>query len=152
MTNTWILVADSTRARLFEQGPADKTFGEVACFTNPDGHAPGRRAAEDRLPRVNESVGRVRHAIEPRTSLRDKSTDHFAHTLAEALAHGHNDHLYDRLVLVAPAHFLGVLRGNLGKLVAGCIVGEIGRNLTTRPVAELHASLPREMLVAGLAS
>lgn len=151
MSKTWILIADSTRARLFEVGTRDRHLSEVACFTNPDGRAPGRDAASDRLPRVNESVGRVRHAIEPHTSLREKSTDHFAHALGEALERSHHDHLYERLVLVAPDRFLGALHKNLSKTLIGCVVGEVRRNLTALPIPALQSHLPPNMFAAGLA-
>lgn len=151
MSSTWVLVADSTRARLFEVAPANKALSELACYTNPDGRAPGRKAATDRLPRVNESVGSVRHAIEPHTSLREKSTDHFAHALGETLERGRLEHSYDRLVLVAPDRFLGALRGNFSKDLSDCVVGEIRLNLTALPLHELHSRLPGDLLARGLA-
>lgn len=151
MSNTWVLVADSSRARLFEVASSDKSLSEVACYTNPDGRAPGRNATTDRLPRVNESVGGVRHAIEPHTSLREKSTDNFARSLCEALERGRQDHSYDRLVLVAPDRFLGALRGNFSKELSECVAGEIRHNLTALPVPELHSRLPPKMLARGLA-
>ncbi len=150
MSKTWVLIADSARARLFEIEPSDKGLSEVACFNNPDGHALGRGTATDRLPRVNESVGPVRHAIEPHTSLREKSTDHFAHGLSETLERGYHDHLYERLVLVAPDRFLGMLHKNFSKTLIACIAGEVRHNLTALPVSELQSRLPRNMLSPGL--
>ena len=91
MTSTWILVADAARARVFEATGRSEPWQEVACFANPDGRAPGRHATTERAPRVNESMGGARHAIEPHTSLRDKSTERFAHMLGEALERGRND-------------------------------------------------------------
>lgn len=152
MLNTWILVADGTRARLFELTPPNKTLTEIACLTNPDGRAPGRQANTDRLPRVNESVGSARHAIEPHTSLREKSTNQFAHTVSDALERGRNDHKFDRLVLVAPSRFLGALHGNLSKSLVECVAGEFRRNLTALPPEDIHARLPRELLVPRIAS
>ncbi|MGE5167657.1 MAG: host attachment protein, partial [Deltaproteobacteria bacterium] len=37
MADTWILVADSARARVFEVTREDPTLREVAAFTNPEG-------------------------------------------------------------------------------------------------------------------
>jgi protein required for attachment to host cells len=152
MLTTWILVADGTRARLFEHTSPSKTLTEVACLTNPDGRAPGRHASTDRLPRVNESMGSTRHAIEPHTSLREKSTHQFAHTINDALERGLGDHQFDRLVLVASPRFLGALHGNLSKSLVECVAGEFRRNLTALPAQDIHARLPRELLVPGMAS
>ena len=77
MADTWVLVADSARARVFEVTREDPTLREIAVFTNPEGRIAPRELRHDRLPRVNESMGHARHAIEPHTSLKRKSTDRF---------------------------------------------------------------------------
>ena len=64
MNKTWVLVADSKKARLFEYEHSREPWAETACFVNTDD---GRSPGFDRLPRVQESVGSARHAIEPRT-------------------------------------------------------------------------------------
>lgn len=143
MANTWVLVADGARARLFESESFNKGLSEVACFTNPDGRSPGRNATTERAPRVNESANSARHAIEPHTSLRDKSTDRFARTLNAALEQGRNNNHFDQLVLIAPPRFLGTLHNNLGKGLTECVVGEIRRNLTALPPEEIRSRLPR---------
>ncbi|MDE2156876.1 MAG: host attachment protein [Xanthomonadaceae bacterium] len=150
MTKTWILVADRARARLLAIGSSEKALNEVACFTNPDGRAPGRHATTERAPRVNESVGPARHAIEPHTSLREKSEDHFAHTLIDALERGHHEHQFDQLILVAPAHFLGVMHDCLDKPLRACVVDEIRHDLTALPLAEIYPRLPHRLLAPGI--
>ncbi|MFK2905041.1 host attachment protein [Dyella ginsengisoli] len=146
MTSTWILVADAARARLFEATGRSEPWQEVACFANPDGRAPGRHATTERAPRVNESMGSARHAIEPHTTLRDKSTDQFAHMLGDALQRGHDDHRYQHLVLVAPPRFLGALHGALDKQVAGCVSGEIQHDFTALRGDEIRSRLPPQLL------
>jgi protein required for attachment to host cells len=115
---------------VFEAGERSDPWQEVACFANPDGRAPGRHATTEHAPRVNESMGGARHAIEPHTSLRDKSTERFAHMLGEALERGHNDQRYDRLVLVAPPRFLGALHDVLDKQLTGCVSNEFQHDFT----------------------
>ncbi|WP_049622367.1 host attachment protein [Frateuria defendens] len=146
MRNTWILVADGGRARLFACEPPGRTLSEVACFANPDGRLPGRELVTERPPRVDESVGGARHAIEPHTTLREKSTERFARTLSAALERGRLDRLYERLVLVAPARFLGALHGCIGKPLLGRVVGEVRRNFTALPTPEILERLPRRLL------
>lgn len=146
MPNTWILVADGARARLFATAAADEPLTEVACFSNPEGRAAGRDLTTDRPPRVNESVGDVRHAIEPHTTLREKSAGRFARTLNDALESGHNDRRYDRLVLIAPPRFLGALHESCGKQVRALVVAEIRHDLTMLPPSEIRERLPQEAL------
>ena len=69
-SNVWVLVADRARARLFEFASSGQKLVEIACFDNPEARIHG--IARDRLPRVNESSGGIRHAIEPRTTMMKK--------------------------------------------------------------------------------
>lgn len=146
MAATWILVADAARARVFEASGRSDPWQEVACFANPDGRAPGRHATTERAPRVNDSMGSARHAIEPHTSLRDKSAERFAHMLGEALEHGRNDQRYDHLVLVAPPRFLGTLHGVLDKQLTACVSGEVGHDFTELRSDEIRHRLPPQLL------
>jgi protein required for attachment to host cells len=142
--NTWILVADSARGRVFETVSPDDALTEVACFANPGGRSPGRSFTTDRPPSVNESVGPTRHSIEPHTTLREKIADRFARTITDELERGRNDHRYARLVIVAPPRFLGALHGAFSKPLRDCIAAEVKRNLTALPASDIRAHLPRE--------
>lgn len=146
MTTTWILVADGARARLFETTAAGAGLAEVDCFTNPEGRGPAARRVEDRLPRVHESVGPARHAIEPHTSAHDKAADRFARSLGEALERGRLDRRYERLILVAPPRFLGALHTHLDKPLRDCVAGEIRRDLTALPPDQIRSRLPPHLL------
>lgn len=143
--STWILVADRARARIFEAAP-DHKLTEVECFANPDGRAMGRDIETDRPPRVNESMGSTRHAIEPHTTLRDKSITRFARLLCNALERGHEQRCYQRLVLAAPPRFLGALRANLAESLQALITDEIRHDLTALPTHELREHLPPSIL------
>ena len=101
----WILVADEFRARLFEAQAKDGKLEEIDDITHPEGRMHDGEMTRDRLPRVHESVGGARHAIEPHTSIRDKVHFQFARELAERLEQGRVSHAYDELVLVAAPRF-----------------------------------------------
>lgn len=142
MPNTWILVADAARARLFESLRKGAEPVEIACYYYPDGRSQGRQHERGRLPRTQESNSPSRHAIEPKTSLRDKHARRFAETLGAVVRQGRREGRYDRLVLVAPPRFLGALHDSLDEATAACIVGEVRRELMTLSPAELRAHLP----------
>ena len=146
MKNTWILVADSGRARLFEAGAADARFTEIEDFANPEGRAGARGISRDRLPTVNESANSARHAIEPHTTPSEKVTDRFASELGGVLERGRVQNRFDRLILVAPARFLGALRAHLDAPLRNCVSGEIRRNLTQLPIEQIRARLPAHLL------
>lgn len=141
MQPTWILVADRARARILEiSGGAP--MAEVACFTSPESRVRGRETTTERLPRTIESMGGARHAIEPHTTLREKTTQRFARLLGDALERAHDEHRYERLVLVAPPRFLGRLRAALNEPLRACVAEEICSDLTMLPIHALRERLP----------
>lgn len=142
MPNTWILVADASKARLFEWPRKRAEPAELACYTYPDGRASGRRPERGRLPRVQESSNSSRHAIEPKTPLRDKHARRFADTLGAIVRQGRQEGRYDKLILVAPPRFLGALHDSLDEQTAACVVGEVRNGLLTLSPAELRPYLP----------
>lgn len=127
MNKTWVLVADSEKARLFEFERCRDPWSEMACFVNPDAvHGP----TFERPPRVQESVGGARHAIEARTAPKDKASARFASTLVAALRTAHGEQRFQSLVIAAAPRFLGALHGELDKSLQHCVSREIRRNLT----------------------
>ncbi|MGA9335609.1 MAG: host attachment protein [Rudaea sp.] len=131
MSTIWILVADQARARLFELCENGASLNELQDFVNPQGRAPEHDQGTDRPARVHESNGATRHAIEPHTSLREKSADRFARELRTVLERGRVEHRYEKLVLIAVPKFLGTLRATFGKPLQRCISDDIARDMTS---------------------
>lgn len=127
----WVLVADSARARLFEQLPGEKQLREIADFPNPDGRAQERELTSDAQGRVFDR-GRdgQSHGAGPEVSAVDHAVDVFARDLAERLEKARKGHRYDRLALIAAPRFLGKLRGSMGKDLRATVGEEIDKDLS----------------------
>jgi protein required for attachment to host cells len=67
----------------------------------------------------------------------DRVIADFARALADKLQHGRVENQYERLVLVAPPGFLGLLRASLDGPTAELVVGSIDKDLATRKESEL---------------
>ena len=145
MARTWILVADSARARLFESDRSG-ALSELACYTNPEARAGTRGMGSDRPPTVNESMGQARHALEPHTSPRAKVAANFARALRDVLHTAHGVQRFERLVLVAPPRFLGDLHRAFDKALRACVSAEIRRDFTHLTPAKLQAQLAQGAL------
>lgn len=139
---TWVLVADAAKARLFELPGKGANLTEIACYAHPNGRAPGCHPVHGRLPRTQESMNASRHAIEPRTTLKDKHAKEFADTLSDIVQHGRLEGRYDELVLIAPPRFLGTLHECLDEQTLKHVVGELDNDLVTLSPAELRSHLP----------
>ena len=138
---TWIVVADASRARLFETGVVDGAMTEIADLGHPEGRMHDRELTRGPLPASQESVGPVSHGIEPHTSVREKVSQEFARELAELLEHGRVNHAFDALVLVAEPRFLGVLRSSIGREVSKLLVGSIGKGVSQSNPDEIRRVL-----------
>lgn len=144
MADTWVLVADHARARLFslEAGRLD----EIACFANVEARVPGHERERAPPPRVHDRFGESRHATQARTLPQDKIAARFANELLTALACGRTAHEYRKLVLIAPPRFLGVINSALGESLHACVALRIAKNLTRRKPEAIRAELPRALL------
>ena len=129
----WILVADGQHARVVER-PA-----RGDCWTEPPGLT-WRRPSPPRAGlagRVFDSLGSNRHAIEPRTDLKDKALVEFARLLAQELEQEAAKGRFARLFLIAPPRFLGRLRKELGPQAQGLLRGAIDKDLARMLIGEI---------------
>lgn len=145
MTTTWILVADGAKARLFSLVEGQRALAEIEDFWNPQGRTHGREFSSERPQRTHDRLGNSRHAIEPHTSPREKSDETFARELHAALEQGRVEHRYDKLMLMAPPHFLGTLNSVIGKQVRAQIQAEVPKDLTEADVEAIRAHLPEDL-------
>ena len=144
MSTVWILVSDAARGRLFETTDTHGAWTEVTCYTNPELRGlPQQGRPEHTLPLAQDSTGPARHIIEPHTSRKDKSAQGFAHMIVSDLREARVHHRYDSLLLIAPPHFLGILRAQLGDLDAAGVAGELDNDVVSMPDSELSAYVRR---------
>jgi protein required for attachment to host cells len=108
---TWILLADAASARLYESlGP--NRWSLLREFSHLQSRLRPSATGRDKPGRVKQSAG-SRAALEPPTPRKKVEADRFARELVQVLDAGVVQDAYERLVLVAPPSFLGVLRDKL---------------------------------------
>jgi protein required for attachment to host cells len=127
---TWILVADSARARALEWGGLDSALMPVEGFDFRYHHQHGRDLVTDRPGRVHESASVTRHAIEPHVDPVRQTEQRFAATVAGALAAALDRDAYDRLIVIAGPTMLGDLRGLFTSTVRAAVLTEVDKDLT----------------------
>ncbi|MGI9499593.1 MAG: host attachment protein [Geminicoccaceae bacterium] len=98
---------------------------------------PGRELAADRPGRSFDRGGEGRHSMEPRTDPRDVEQERFAREVSAALEQADRRERFDRLILVAPPTFMGLLRGILPPNLANKFGGELTKNLTKVAIRDL---------------
>lgn len=136
MSTTWILVANASRARLFENTGINKGLKLVSEFEHPASRMKGSDLVSDRpghMPRSGNSQGSRQPTIEPKQN----EAEHFAKEIANTLEMGRGQNGYERLIVAAAAPFLGVLKSHLSDGVISRMSETINKDYTQVPEHEL---------------
>ncbi|MEA3191848.1 MAG: hypothetical protein QOD26_181 [Betaproteobacteria bacterium] len=123
MANTWIVTADSARARILQVVDREHRLVEIDDLLNPEGHL----HEGDLVTDTEEPSGAVDHSV-----------DLFSKRVGDYLEKARTEHRYDKLVLVAPPKFLGRLRKQLGKEVEKLVCQELDKDLFRANARELE--------------
>jgi protein required for attachment to host cells len=126
-TRTWIVLADAASARLYEASGPRGSWALVAELQHPESRARDSQLGTDKPGRVKQSKGYL-SAMEPPTPPKKVEVKNFARQLAKALEDGLSKGTYERLILVAPSGFLGVLRSELSDRVHGRIAALVDKD------------------------
>jgi protein required for attachment to host cells len=141
MSRTWILVAESSRAKLYAADGNLAPLSELEDLVHPAGRMHEGDLVSDRPGNDGGSLGQGRHIMEDKVSAREHEKIEFARQLAERLDVGCNDGAFERLVLIAPPEFLGVLRDRLSKKVLDRVYKQIDKNLVQKPAEVVREHL-----------
>jgi protein required for attachment to host cells len=142
MEITWILVCDASRARLFQRLSALADWKLIEELEHPQSRAKNHDLVTDRGGRHQNNHGvTYSTAMEAHTQPKAAEAEHFARELAGRLERGLKEGFYSRLVLVAPPHFLGLLREALPHRVAGHVELSLAKDLTHIAPRELAARI-----------
>ena len=131
MNTVWTLVCDSSRGRLFETHGNDPSWNLLEVF----GHSESRDKTSELVSdhsgqRSSQGPSAHHNALAPSSSPKDVEKGHFGHTLATMLDQAMRSKRFDRLVLVAPPHFLGMLKKELTSELQKHLVASVDKDLT----------------------
>ena len=130
LPRTWVIVADSARARAVRWIAHGAALEPIEDFDMGYHHQRGRDIMSDRPGRTHESQGTTRHAIEPHSDPVRETERRFAAHVAESLKRRHDGNEFDRLVVVAGPTMLGDLRAALPQALRAVVHAELGKDLT----------------------
>lgn len=138
---TWILIADAGTAHVVANSGKTSDLAMVDDIRLEGNPSPGRDLAADRPGRAFDRAGDGRHGMEPSTAPRAVEQERFAREITAVLDEAAQQQRYDRLVLVAPPKFMGLLRDRLPAGVALKVSAELTKDLTKLSIHELPPHL-----------
>ena len=136
MEPTWILVADSARARLFTVDRPRGPLTEHADYVNP-----ADRLREQDLE--TDAPGRGGHYnMGGNNGTKAHYADRFAKDLAQVLQKGRAAGTFARLYVMAAPNFLGALRHVMDGHTAACVVESYAKDVVREKPDGIRRHLP----------
>ena len=133
MVQTWVLVAESSRAKLYSANTRRGPLVELDTFVHPAGRMHEGDLVSDRPGSDGGAVGQGRHIVADRTTAKKHENISFAKEIAGNLDEARHKGSFDKLILIAPPAFLGLLRDNLSKETMDRVTDQIDKNLVQQP-------------------
>ena len=143
MKSTYVLVADSTHARLFSAESPSSQLIELETMNNPEGRLHDRDITSDIPGKINGSSGAGGHAYEDETDPKEHLSVNFARRIAKYLEDGRNSRHFEQLLVVSAPAFLGELRSQFSSPLSKLVCFELAKNLTTHSNEEIRSHLPQ---------
>jgi len=146
MSTHWVVIADRSRARIFEATGGFDALHEVEDLLNPQGRLDDCELGHDAKGRY---YGRgERHqgdTAEPKVSPREHQEEKFSRDVMDVLTRGCDTKRFDRLVMVAPPEFLGLLRKQMPLRVVQHVAGELHSDISNFPMKKIGEYLKQHL-------
>ncbi len=146
MTRTWILVANASTATVYSNEGPNKGLTRVKTLAHAESREKGSDLASDR-PGHSQSHGNGHGAFVAAKSPKEVEAQRFALELARELNQGRTNHAYERLLLVASPHFMGLLNQQLDAHVRKLVAVSIEKDYTKLPEKELAGHLENHVFL-----
>lgn len=140
---TWVVVADSSRAKIYVQDKPTGELQDAIDLVHPSARLHGVDLSSDRAGKHVGGFGQGSHMFDARTEAKEHEAENFAREIAERIESGRASDQFQKLVLMAPPEFLGVLREQLSDAVRKLVVEEIAKDLVTHSAEEVRDKMQR---------
>jgi protein required for attachment to host cells len=141
LTVDWIFIAHRTRASILHALPHSlRPYPTLASYIHGEGRLLSQERDSDVSGRIQHPGG-ARSTIEPHEDRWHVESRRFAKELTDILERDCQSGRFDRLFVIAPPVFLGVLRETWPLLLRDRIVSEVAEDLMPLPEKELQSRL-----------
>jgi protein required for attachment to host cells len=140
MRNTWIVVADAGRALILSAAEKTLDITLVRQLENPKGRAHNVDLVTDQRGRNVSHTG-MQSAMEAPTTPHEHEVQVFVHLINLLLDEAASQGAYESLILVAPAHFLGLLSAGLRPTPQKLLAKSLAKDLMRLSLPELQSHL-----------
>lgn len=129
MKHLMIIVADSTRARIFTVDSARSPLNEIETMAHPEGRIHEQNLVSDMPGKDSGKGGGGDHAYQEKIEPKREEMIEFARRIADYLEETRKANNLNQLAIIAAPAFLGELRTHLSDETNKKIVFELDKNL-----------------------
>ena len=137
---TWILVANSSVAKLYANSGPKKGLTLVKELAHPESRQKNSELVTDR-PGYMQSAGLGHGARQPQTLPKQNEAHRFALELANELNHGRTTNQVSRIILVAPPAFMGLINLAMDNQTNQMVSDRFEKDYTKTPPTKLAGHL-----------
>ena len=127
-TQTWILTANESLAKIFRLGPFPH-IEEIHAIEHPESRLLNQELVSSKPGRVFDRGGINRHSYEPKSDPQTLEIEKFAKEISVFLGKALQNKEFQKLYVFAGPAFLGFLRQSLSAQVQACIISEVDKDI-----------------------
>ncbi|MEJ1298199.1 MAG: host attachment protein [Candidatus Sedimenticola sp. (ex Thyasira tokunagai)] len=144
MSLAWVVVADSSQARIFSVDKPTSSLEEIHTLNHPEGRLHQGDLVSDR-PGRDRNAGTGSHDMGHEADAKNEAAVRFAAQVDETLECGRTNGRFNRLYVVASPSFLGMLRKQQSSSLQKMVTGEISKNLASHDISDIRKNLPKRL-------
>lgn len=141
MAKTWILVANACQARIYSRNGIRQELALVKEMMHPESRMKNSELVSDRAGAM-PGTGNGQGSKQPPSDPKQNEALHFAQELAQTLNQGRCSQQFERIILVAPPAFMGLLGEKIDVQTAKLVTEKLGKDYTQSTEKELVGYLP----------
>jgi protein required for attachment to host cells len=141
MKHMMIVVADSTRARIFTVDSARSPLNEIETMAHPEGRIHEQNLVSDLPGKDSGKGGGGDHAFQEKIEPKREEMIEFAKRIADYLDNTRKANNLNKLAIIAAPAFLGELRTHLSKETSEKIVFDLDKNLAHHSEEDIRSHL-----------
>lgn len=142
MAATWVVVADTSRARIFSAERPASDLSEIEDLSHPQARLHEGDLITDR-PGSGKSHGSFGFSMGEGGVYKDAEAAKFAHDVCERVEAGRIQGQFQKLYVIAAPQFLGMLRKHQSSATRQMVAAEISKNLSASDAKAIRAHLPQ---------
>lgn len=143
MSLIWVIVADASRARIFNAPKGKGLLHELETLCHPEGRLHEGDLVTDKPGRDrNTASGGGSHDMGHEASAKEEEAERFASQVNDALESARIKGNFVKLYIIAAPAFLGLLRKHQSAPLKKLIVEEISKNLAAHTPEDIRKALP----------